>query len=306
MDTEGCTTIKMMTEGFIKKLEPIYTRNEVMQLFYTLSQEYLGWPKTKVHLDPGYEIPEHIRTNFIAALERLSRSEPIEYITGKCTFNGNVYEVNSSVLIPRPETEELCNMIAADFLAEKYADLSILDIGTGSGCIAIDLSLKFPYARVTAIDQSEGALEVAERNAGRLGAKVSFIRKDILQPPAFDGLGPFDIIVSNPPYVTPEEKTEMKPNVLGFEPSGAIFIMDKDPLLFYRSIASRAVHKLKRPGWIYFEINERFGKEMTDLLKQEGFSKAEIIKDVFGKDRFSRAFLGNRLEDISYWYGDRE
>ncbi|MEI6454758.1 MAG: peptide chain release factor N(5)-glutamine methyltransferase [bacterium] len=280
------------------------SRSEIMQLFYLLADEYMGWTKTRVHLEPDYLIPIEKLSLFREALVRLLKHEPVEYITGKSMFNGIEYFVNPGVLIPRPETEELCNMIVQDQSADKYKEVAALDIGTGSGCIAIDLKLRLPYARVTAVDNSEDALKTAGQNASRLGAELSLTHLNVLDASAHGKLGRFDIIVSNPPYVTAGERNVMKPNVLDFEPPDAIFVCDDDPFIFYRSIVTLAIHHLNRPGRIYLEINERFGKEIAKILRDSGFDKVEIVRDIFDKDRFVRASLVSRLEDISYWYGE--
>ena len=300
----GGTTVSAMLEEYGKHLQSLYSRNEIRQLFYTLAEEYLGWQKPTVHLESEHLLPVETARAFALAMNRLASGEPVEYITGKSLFNGNIYLVNPGVLIPRPETEELCQMIVRNHAADKYKELSILDIGTGSGCIAIDLALHLPYAKVTAIDHSGKAVETARLNALTLGAKVHFIQSDMLLPGDFGEPGGFDLVVSNPPYVTLDEKKLMKANVLDFEPPEAIFVNDKDPFLFYRAIISRSARQLKRPGWIYLEINERFGKEISGILKKNGFEKIEITRDIFGKDRFASAAIQSRIEDISYWYGE--
>ena len=206
--------------------------------------------------------------------------------------------VNESVLIPRPETQEMVEMIA-NFARRDNACVirtgcdvktdsrpSILDIGTGSGCIAISLAKLIPNSDVTAVDVSEKALEVAKKNAEANGVNVHFVHDDILQPTIAELIdNQFDIIVSNPPYVCDSEKSEMRANVLDHEPSSALFVPDSDPLIFYRKILEFAQKALKPNGQIWFEINERFGKETAELCREKGFKNVEIIKDFRGKER---------------------
>ncbi|WP_321425476.1 peptide chain release factor N(5)-glutamine methyltransferase [uncultured Bacteroides sp.] len=217
-------------------------------------------------------------------LARLQKYEPIQYIVGCETFFGLSFYVTPAVLIPRPETEELVSLIIkenADYPAR------ILDIGTGSGCIAISLSKNLPQSKVSSWDVSEEALLVARKNNEALGASVSFNQVDILEyQPNGEA---FDVIVSNPPYVTVSEKVDMEENVLHWEPSLALFVPDNDPLLFYRKIAEIGLRLLTPNGKIYFEINQAFGKETADLLLGLGYRNAEIVKDIFGKDRIVKA-----------------
>lgn len=217
-------------------------------------------------------------------LARLQKYEPIQYIVGCETFFGLSFRVTPAVLIPRPETEELVSLIIkenADYPAR------ILDIGTGSGCIAISLSKNLSQSKVSSWDVSEEALLVAQKNNEALGASVSFNQVDILEyQPNGEA---FDVIVSNPPYVTVSEKVDMEANVLHWEPSLALFVPDEDPLLFYRKIAEVGLRLLTPNGKIYFEINQAFGKETADLLLGLGYRNAEIVKDIFGKDRIVKA-----------------
>lgn len=217
-------------------------------------------------------------------LARLQKYEPIQYIVGCETFFGLSFRVTPAVLIPRPETEELVSLIIkenADYPAR------ILDIGTGSGCIAISLSKNLSQSKVSSWDVSEEALLVAQKNNEALGASVSFNQVDILEyQPNGEA---FDVIVSNPPYVTVFEKVDMEANVLHWEPSLALFVPDEDPLLFYRKIAEIGLRLLTPNGKIYFEINQAFGKETVDLLLGLGYRNAEIVKDIFGKDRIVKA-----------------
>jgi release factor glutamine methyltransferase len=209
------------------------------------------------------------------------------------------------VLIPRPETEELCSIIAAENPHFRFRDVSCLDIGTGSGCIAISLKKSFPYWSVTGVDISAEAAETARRNAERNNCDIRVEVLDITREASWSVLGRFDLVVSNPPYVTELEKSRMQPNVLHHEPAVALFVADHDPLLFYRTIADFCNRQMTRPGLLYLEINERFGKEVRDLLHEKGFTKARIIRDFHGKERFVSAEVTEPLHDTSYWYADK-
>lgn len=223
------------------------------------------------------------------SVNELLTNRPVQYVIGKEVFCDMDFFVNENVLIPRPETEELVHHIKHEFegKTDANADYDVLDIGTGSGCIAVSLAKLLSSSHITAIDISAGALEVAKRNAIANHATVDFIQADILSRPQLGRT--FDVIVSNPPYVCDCEKKDMRPNVLDFEPSTALFVSDNDPLLFYREIISFTQDTLKPDGSIWFEINERFGTETVKLCKDNGFSNTSVIKDFRGKDRFIKA-----------------
>ncbi len=220
-------------------------------------------------------------------VDELLKNRPIQYIFGQTYFCGHTFKVNESTLIPRQETEELVDLIAD---RNKQADLSVLDCGTGSGCIAISLALTLKFPQVDAIDISDGALAVAEENARLLKAKVSFAKHDIL---ALNGdREKYDIIVSNPPYIAESEKSAMDANVLDYEPATALFVPDSDPLRFYRAIATYGVSALKPSGRLYFEINSRFPNETKEMLKGLGYTDIEIISDISRRPRFVSARKG--------------
>ena len=230
------------------------------------------------------------------AVKELLKNRPIQYIIGETEFCGMRFFVNENVLIPRPETQEMVEMIASiarrDNACVIRTECKIIDIGTGSGCIAISLAKLIPNSDVTAVDVSEKALEVAKKNAEANGVNVHFVLDDILNPHVKThgrASQQFDIIVSNPPYVCESEKTEMRANVLDHEPSSALFVPDSDPLIFYRKILEFAQKALKPDGQIWFEINEKFGKETAELCREKGFKNVEIIKDFRGKERIVRA-----------------
>lgn len=298
--------VKKIIETFRRGLENSYSGNEIMQFIYILFAEYLKWPKTRVHLEPDFLIPDEKLICFNRALQELIRQKPIQYIIGKTWFNGREYLVNPDVLIPRPETEELCNLVFLDNSQDRYREFAILDIGTGSGCIAIDLKLKFPYASVTAIDNSPVALAVAKQNAKLHSADIAFMELDILFSDIWKQVSGYDIMVANPPYVLESERGKMEAKVTGYEPSSALFVPDNDPLKFYGAIGSFATKHLNPSGKLYLEINERFGKETAALIKKFGFEKIEVVKDFFGKERFIKAFAQTSMQDLSYWYADKQ
>ncbi len=267
----------------------MYAREEISQLIYMVFEEYLDWSRTKVHSSYNEHIPESVKPLFTNALIDLSEGKPIQYILGKAWFDGSWFKVDKRVLIPRPETAELCELVATSVAGHDGAGISVLDIGTGSGCIAIDLKKRLPLAMVTGLDFSEEALEVARENAMDNLCEIKLVRSDILSEKEQANLGTFNLIVSNPPYVTEGEKDQMSRHVKDFEPSHALFVPDRDPLLFYHAIAAFGVLHLTRPGALFFEINERFGHEISNHLLGLGFANVEIYRDIHGKDRFIRA-----------------
>jgi release factor glutamine methyltransferase len=210
-------------------------------------------------------------------IQRLNADEPVQYILGEAEFYGRKFKVNPSVLIPRPETELLVREVL-----NEISESSILDVGTGSGCIAITLKLEIPRATVFAIDISKDALHIAKENATALHAGIKFIHGNFLQETS---IPPVDVIVSNPPYIRESENKTMRPNVLMHEPHVALFVPDHDPLLFYKAIASKSKALLKSNGKIFLEINERYGKEVKELFELAGFHSVQIIRDLDGKDR---------------------
>ena len=217
-------------------------------------------------------------------MEELKKEVPIQYLLGKTHFYGLDFEVNENVLIPRPETEELVEWIINENKAiDKKKKVKILDIGTGSGCIAISLAKNLPNAEVYAIDVSKKALETAKRNAISNNVEIIFMLKNVLELEILKSN--YDIIVSNPPYVRNLEKEEIKKNVLDYEPHLALFVEDNDALIFYRKIASLAQKNLLENGQLYFEINQYLGKEMTDLLEEMNFKNIELRKDIYDNDR---------------------
>ena len=266
-------------------LRGIYPDSEALSLAKMLLVEAFGFSTLELYGGKDKEISGNHRDVLDKMLLRLLKNEPIQYVLGKETFCGLDFEVNRNVLIPRPETRELVEWIVADRKAD--ASCRILDIGTGSGCIAVSLAKRLPQAEVEAWDISEGALEVARRNAERNGVKVLWGLQDVLA--ALPGSVLYDVIVSNPPYITEKEKQDMDANVLDWEPSTALFVPDADPLLFYRKIAGLGLSMLKSGGTLYFEINRAYGSETVRMLEDLGYRQVELSKDEWGNDRMIKA-----------------
>ena len=269
-------------EKFTKSLKEEYPLQEVNSFFNLLTEAFLGMTRLQVALDPEKEVSAMEQQNLEDALHRLKQHEPIQYILGETEFFGLTFKVDENVLIPRPETEELVEWILADAKNLEQSEIQILDIGTGSGCIAISLAKHLPNAKVAAIDISEGALETAKKNAEINKVNVEFLQQDILVAETLPAK--YDIIVSNPPYVRELEKKEMQANVLDNEPAGALYVKDEDPLVFYRKITALAKENLKKGGTLYFEINQYLGEETKALLTNNYFT-ASLKKDIFGNDR---------------------
>lgn len=268
---------------FFDTLAGEYSAEEVGSFFNILTREILGLSRFDLALDPQREISDGEVQKLKQALERLRQHEPVQYITGTTEFYGMEFYVDSNVLIPRPETEELVEWILQE--CEEQHEIHILDIGTGSGCIAISLAKHLPKAKVSAIDISEEAIKVARKNADHNKVEVNFFQVDILQ--ADELPQNYDIIVSNPPYVRELEKKEMQRNVLEYEPETALYVKDEDPLLFYRKISGLASDNLKKGGKLYLEINQYLGKETEALLAEKNF-QTRLKKDIFGVDRMLR------------------
>jgi release factor glutamine methyltransferase len=266
---------------FIEKLTPIYDVIEAESFFYIALEEFKGWRRVDLAMNPDADLDTAEAEKWNAVLAQLEQQKPIQYIFNKAHFYGLEFFVNENTLIPRPETEELVEwIINENKLAGK---INILDIGTGSGCIAISLAKNLPDAKVYAIDVSEGALAVAKKNAAHNKANVIFWQKNILETESLSET--FDIIVSNPPYVRNLEKEEIKKNVLEFEPHLALFVEDLDPLLFYRKIALLAKGNFPANGKLYFEINQYLGNETAEMLEQMGYKQVTLKKDIYGNDR---------------------
>ncbi|MCR5037103.1 MAG: peptide chain release factor N(5)-glutamine methyltransferase [Bacteroidales bacterium] len=281
---------------YVSQLESIYGSDEANALIMILLEHYFNIDRVKIALEPDLRLSESELLTLHFAVKELLKNKPVQYIIGETEFYGLRFFVNENVLIPRPETQEMVEMIAnfarRDNACVIRTGCKIIDIGTGSGCIAISLAKLIQNSDVIAVDVSEKALEVAKKNAEANGVNVHFVLDDILNPHVKThgrASQQFDIIVSNPPYVCESEKSEMRANVLEHEPSSALFVPDSDPLIFYRKILEFAQKALKPDGQIWFEINEKFGKETTELCREKGFKNFEIIKDFRGKERVVRA-----------------
>lgn len=283
--------ISDLKSNFIKALSGLYPSEEIESFFNILSEKYLNLSRIDIALDRDQLVSEANVGKIEKVLARLKTFEPIQYILGETEFFGLPFKVTSKTLIPRPETEELVQWILDEVLYFKNKPelLEILDIGTGSGCIAISLAKHLLDAYVSALDISEEALRIAKENAEANEVSISFFESDIL---ACESLPEgYDFIVSNPPYVRELEKHFMEANVLVHEPEIALFVEDADPLLFYRKIADLAKVSLKPNGALFFEINEYLGEDMVSLLEDMGFKQIEIRKDIYGKDRMLKCKL---------------
>jgi release factor glutamine methyltransferase len=277
---------KQLYDNLLKQITT-YESQEAKEIVFWLMDFYLDLGKIDVLGDKSFEKA----IDWTNIIERLNNNEPIQYILGETEFYGRRFLVNDSVLIPRPETEELVKYIIDKQKTQfsvKRKQLSILDIGTGSGCIAISIAKELPNFIVSAYDISKNALETAKKNAELNKADVNFEKVDILKPPFIRS---FNIIVSNPPYVTKQEIYRMQKNVLDFEPHLALFVEDSEPLIFYEAIANFAFNNLTDNGLVAVEINEALGEETANVFRRKGFSEVEIIKDMHQKDRFVSAIL---------------
>jgi release factor glutamine methyltransferase len=281
-------TVKDVSTAFRKELSMLYDTKEIDSLCMIVLAEITGSSSAKIKAFPELEIPNEQLAKINQILIRLKTGEPVQYILGHTEFFGLPFKVNPSVLIPRPETEELVEWIISSVEKSQLTARNILDIGTGSGCIAISLK-KNLSVEVAAIDISDTALNTAKKNAELNDADVNFIHADILNLKSEIGSSKFEIIVSNPPYVTLEDKKQMHLNVTDFEPHNALFVPEEDPLIFYKAIADFAVNHLEKEGLLFFEINESYGKEMLGLLNSRSFIDIELRKDMSGKFRMMKA-----------------
>ncbi|WP_114937810.1 peptide chain release factor N(5)-glutamine methyltransferase [Mucilaginibacter endophyticus] len=285
-------TIKDVFEVYRQQINSVYDINETEALTLLVIAEVTGLSRASIKAFPERELTAEQADQIKNILTELKTGKPVQYILGITEFYGLPFKVNSFVLIPRPETEELVEwIISGERLKAKGERFSILDIGTGSGCIAISLRKNLADALVSAIDISEGALQTAKGNASLNEVDVNFIHADILNVKPDNVFSKFNIIVSNPPYVTLEDKKQMHTNVTDFEPHTALFVPEHDPLLFYRAIADFALNNLMAEGLLYFEINENLGNETVALLADKGFKNIELRKDMSGRDRMVKAEL---------------
>ena len=278
---------------FHQRLKANYPDSEIENFFFWTLEEILGIQRIDFVLQKNNAVDYQNIDRIKKVIQRLRNEEPIQYIFGSTEFYGLLFNVSTDTLIPRPETEELVEWIIETVKQDEYlsslSELRILDIGTGTGCIAITLTKLIPSANTTAVDISKNALTVAESNSALNEVNVHFVISNVLELSSLEN--EFDIIVSNPPYVTNSEKIEIKNNVLKYESDTALFVEDNDPLLFYRKIGKLSLESLNPNGYLFFEINQYLGKEMVDLLSDLGYQHIELRKDVFGNDRMTRCQL---------------
>jgi len=271
---------------YIKELEPYYPKEEVEGIFNRVIEHYLGLRGFVLVFQPQYVLTKKEEQPLFEALTQLKQEIPLQYVLGQTYFMDLPIQVNASVLIPRPETEELVMWIISDL--ESADDLaSILDVGTGSGNIAIALKKKIPTMQVYGLDNSPEALELAQKNSELNEVEIGWIQHDITEIVPFELT--VDVVVSNPPYVLRSEMEDMRKNVKDHEPPEALFVENADPLQYYRAILKQCEHMLRPKGWVYFEINEQKGKEIKAMLHEFGYSEIQLKKDIFGKDRMIRA-----------------
>lgn len=266
---------------YFDELKLQHGENEAGQMLNILILHFFGLSRSQQVLNPDFRLNESEMLILHNAVKDLKYNKPLQYITGESEFRDLKFLVNETVLIPRPETEELVELIIKN---EKEKGLKILDIGTGSGCIAISLANELNYPEVFAIDISADALIVARKNAEINDVELIFLEEDILKPSHNIDIQ-FDIIVSNPPYVTISEKKLMRANVLEFEPHLALFVEDENPLEFYKAILDFSIKKLKKGGRLYFEINEKLGQAVTDIIEKAGFKEVKLHKDINTRNR---------------------
>lgn len=275
-------TIVETIKYYKSELSTLYPQTEIQSFLYIIFEHLLKYSKIDIHTRQNEVLSNEIDEKIRNCLDDLKKYRPIQHIIGETEFYELIFSVNESTLVPRPETEELVDLIIKE---NTENNLKILDIGTGSGCIAITLAKNISQSNVYAYDISAKALEIAKKNAIRNNVMVDFSEFDILKNYKLKVLD-FDIIVSNPPYVTEKEKTQILANVLDYEPHSALFVSNENPLIFYERIADFALINLKSKGKLYFEINEQFGLETKQLLEKKDFINTRIIQDINRKDRF--------------------
>lgn len=267
-----------------RKLMPMFSEREADSLLFMVLMEYTGLTKAGILAQHEEAVSESQLLKIHFSVKELLKNKPVQYVLGKTEFYGLPFIVNSKVLIPRPETEEMVEWIIREMKNKKY--LKIIDLGTGSGCIGITLKKHFPDSIVTAVDLSDFALEVAAANADLNSVVVDFERFDMLQVSQWKQDEVYDLIVSNPPYVRNLEKKDMKENVLEFEPETALFVDDEDPLIFYQGIINFADQFLSNQGWVFCEINQYLHEAVYDLFSTNGFTKIVLKKDFRNNYRF--------------------
>ncbi len=282
--------IKHLKHRFINHLESNYGKDESVELFWMSMEHILQIPRLQLKMKQSIDLSDAQQSILNYILSEVQTGKPIQYILGYAWFYNQKFAVNEAVLIPRPETEELVSLILNE---NSGKDSRVLDIGTGSGCIPISLKKNLPEeSKVIGVDISEDALKVARLNADKLACAVDFFQMDILKENSvLNTEEKFDVIVSNPPYITPKEKLLMHSNVLKFEPHIALFVEESNPLIFYNAIADFAVKNLNQNGKLYFEINQLYGNQILFMLKEKGFKEIQLKKDISNNDRMISAIL---------------
>ena len=288
-----CTmTFIQLEKEFTNTLSSIHEAQEVKSLTWLSINSVCKLERAKYLSMRDDELAQTDLDKLLEILEHLKNGSPLQYILGETDFYDLKFKVNPSVLIPRPETEELVDwtLITIREMKGETEVLKIVDIGTGSGCIPIAIKKYIPLADITAIDISENALDTAKLNAELNKTELNFIKDDILTPTNQELVNTqYDVIISNPPYITESEKSKMHQNVLNYEPHNALFVPDNEALKFYNAIADFAINHLKKTGFLFLEINENFGKETISLLLKKGFKTTELRQDMYGKDRMIKA-----------------
>ena len=282
-------TFKEIKSYFHTELSPFFDEQERDSFFYLVLEKFHQLKRIDLALQPDLKVSAVELEHWNLVLAQLKTQKPIQYILGETFFCDLLFKVNEHTLIPRPETEELVYWILEEINNQNKFNSTIVDIGTGTGCIPISLKKNLPESTVFAIDISKEALKIAQKNAKMNEVEVHFMHKNILETSGLQNQ--FDVIVSNPPYVRILEKEEINTNVLAFEPHLALFVTDEDPLVFYRKIAELALKHLKPEGLLFFEINQYLGRETVSLLAALGFATIELRKDIYGNDRMVRASI---------------
>lgn len=285
-------SIRDFYKSIVLEMSSLFSVEEARAITDRLFEHYFHLSPMQRVMAASEDAPDDYTAQLKLAVSKILSHIPLQYVLGKAWFMDMEFEVNESVLIPRPETEEMVSLIlkSISFNDNALRNFEIIDIGSGSGCIAISLKKNLPHSSVSAVDISKKALAVAERNAFKNEVQVNFMNVDILDSSQWHMLPECNLIVSNPPYVTESEKLKMKPNVLKNEPHSALFVPDDDPLLFYHEIIAFAKIKLRDQGCLWFEINEMFGNELRVLAYNQGFKEVNLIFDFRGKSRFLQCF----------------
>lgn len=282
-------TIADIERIFLEQMPGYYDHEEIKTICSLATLHVCGYSRSYYLLHKSTDLTLSQETALIRILDELRFGKPLQHVLGEAEFYGMRFKVNSAVLVPRPETEELVDWIIKSVTAGEISSAHILDIGTGSGCIPVSLKKSFPWSEVFAIDISEDALKIAKQNCMLNDVQLNLIRADILESNLIISDTRFNIIVSNPPYITQSEKEDMRQNVLQYDPHEALFVPDTNPLLFYEAITLFSLNNLTDDGVLFLEINESFGPETVALLEAKGF-KTELRKDMQGKDRMIKAF----------------